>query len=76
MAKVTDTTEHESFCKKDGWVLCAGKKHKKYRKEMPDGRIKQTSISHGYKEYSKMLFGKILKEQLQVTEDYYFESVK
>lgn len=76
MGIITDTNEHERFCKKDGWELVPNaRRHKKYRKKLSDGTVLQTSISHGYKEYSRKLSDGILKEQLRVTEDYYLKMI-
>jgi predicted RNA binding protein YcfA (HicA-like mRNA interferase family) len=63
--------EHERFCKRDGWerVWKKGKHHKYYRKVMPDGTVKETRISHGNKEYSPGMWRRILKKQLQVTQE-------
>ncbi|HEY0828843.1 MAG TPA: type II toxin-antitoxin system HicA family toxin [Bacilli bacterium] len=66
----------KSFCERDGWeMIKKGSDHWRYRKVMPDGSVKYTRVSHGTGEIGKELFARILKEQLQVTKEY-FNSVK
>lgn len=59
------------FCDRDGWELYKTTDHFYYRKLMPDGTIKRTKVSNASGEIKKHLWQEILKEQLQVTQEYF-----
>jgi hypothetical protein len=59
------------FCLNDGWVLYKQTDHYYFRKVMENGVIKRTKVSMGSKEIKRYLWQKILKQQLQVTEEYF-----
>lgn len=62
-------SELKRFCEKDGWELYKSTDHYFYRKFMPDGSVKRTKVSRGTGEIKKHLWQKILKKQLQVTQE-------
>lgn len=61
------------FCEHDEWDLYKQTDHYFYRKMMDDGTLKQTKVSMGTGEIEKGLFKRILKQQLQVTLEYFNE---
>lgn len=66
---MSNTRDHRRFCENDGWELFKSTDHDFYRKRLEDGSYKITKISRGYQDYSKGLFARILKDQLQVSRD-------
>ncbi|MCD2338363.1 type II toxin-antitoxin system HicA family toxin [Bacillus cereus] len=63
--------ELKRFCEKDGWECYKDTDHYFYRKIMPDGTIKRTKFSKGTVEIKHHLWRKILKQQLQVSLEYF-----
>ena len=63
--------ELKRFCERDGWECYKSTDHDFYRKIMPDGTIKRTKVSRGSGEIHLNMWKEILKNQLQVTEEYF-----
>ncbi len=61
------------FCERDGWELYKDTDHYFYRKRTATGELKLTKVSKGTGEIGKALFRRILKEQLQVSLEYFYE---
>jgi hypothetical protein len=59
------------FCEHDGWELYKDTDHYYYRKWTNNGALKLTKVSKGTGEIGKSLFRRILKDQLQVTLEYF-----
>jgi CRISPR/Cas system-associated protein Cas7 (RAMP superfamily) len=59
------------FCDRDGWELYKQTDHYYYRKVMPDGTLKVTRVSMGTGEISRNLWRTILKQQIQVSKEYF-----
>ncbi|MDN5797675.1 MAG: cytotoxic translational repressor of toxin-antitoxin stability system [Intrasporangium sp.] len=76
-------SDHETFCTTEGWVereRANGKRgshHINYELPLPDGRILYTRISHPIDrtDYGPSIFGHILRDQLQVTAEEFWECV-
>lgn len=74
--------EHRRFCEVDGWEDKDAKSkkpkgdHHRYVKVLPDGTPLYTRVSHGTGEYrSPSFWSSILRDQLQVTQDQFWEAV-
>ncbi|HDR4440938.1 hypothetical protein BK720_06745 [Bacillus thuringiensis serovar brasilensis] len=67
--------ELKRFCEKDGWECYKDTDHYFYRKIMPDGTIKRTKVSKGTGEIKHHLWRKILKQQLQVSLEYFNDHI-
>lgn len=64
--------ELERFCRRDGWEEYKQKTHHIYfRKRTNDGNWKRTKVSRGTGEIPKHQWREILKNQLQVTLEYF-----
>lgn len=63
--------ELKRFCENDGWELYKTTDHYFYRKIDENGNIKRTKVSMGSGEIPEKLFKEILKNQLQVTKEYF-----
>lgn len=63
--------ELKRFCESDGWELYKDTDHYFYRKTDGEGNIRKTKVSKGSGEIPKQLWQSILKNQLQVTKDYF-----
>lgn len=63
--------ELRRFCENDGWTLEKATDHDYYQKSMEDGTIKRTKVSRGTGEIYGNLWQRILKKQLQVTQEYF-----
>ncbi|OXT08493.1 hypothetical protein CE561_04975 [Thermoanaerobacterium thermosaccharolyticum] len=63
--------ELKRFLERDGWELYKQTDHYFYIKRDNDGSIRRTKVSMGSGEIKKHLWQKILKKQLQVTEEYF-----
>ena len=59
------------FCERDGWELYKNTDHYYYRKLNDCGNERTTKVSRGTGEIDKNLWNKILKQQLQVTKEYF-----
>ncbi len=75
--------DHRRFCEVDGWQDkdARSKKtkgdHHRYVKVLPDGKPLFTRVSHGSGQYrSPSFWGMILREQLGVTEDQFWDAVE
>lgn len=76
--------DHEAFCAIEGWRRVrdargrAGTHHVTYELDLPDGRILRTRISHpaDRSDYGTSLWHHILRDQLQVTEDEFWVTVR
>ncbi|MDQ6795362.1 MAG: cytotoxic translational repressor of toxin-antitoxin stability system [Chloroflexota bacterium] len=75
----------KTFVEHDGWTqepnLARGRArtgdHWRYRKDLPDGTILRTKVSHGVRdEIGIDLFKHILRDQLRVTEDQFWDVVR
>ena len=75
--------DHEKFCQAEGWTTvrnARGKKtshHVTYELALPDGRILRTRVSHPMDrtDYGPSIWSHILREQLMVTEDEFWDCV-
>ncbi|MBE5858318.1 MAG: type II toxin-antitoxin system HicA family toxin [Lachnospiraceae bacterium] len=63
--------ELKRFCDRDGWELYKDTDHYFYRKIDADGSIRRTKVSKGSGEIHSGMWKMILKNQLQVTQDYF-----
>ena len=76
-------SDHETFCTTEGWIerkRANGKRgshHVNYELPLPDGRILYTRISHpvGRTDYGPSIFRHILRDQLQVSADEFWDCV-
>lgn len=76
--------EHEQFCRVEQWQVVrdarsrSGTHHVTYRLALPDGRVLRTRISHPVDrtDYGPAIWGHILRDQLQVTEDVFWTCVR
>ena len=59
------------FCQRDGWELIKDTDHYYYSKDSENGKPKTTRVSKGTGEIPKSLWQKILKQQLQVSKEYF-----
>jgi len=59
------------FCERDGWELYKNTDHYYYSKKDENGKIKRTRVSRGTGEIGKRTWNTILKQQLQVTKEYF-----
>ncbi len=75
--------DHERFCKVEGWTSvrnARGKKtnhHATYELALPDGSILRTRVSHPVdrSDYGPELWSHILRDQLRVSEDEFWDCV-
>lgn len=67
--------ELRRFCERDEWELYKTTDHFYYRKYMEDGTIKRTRASNGSKEIPSHLWHRILKQQLQVSQEYFNQMI-
>ncbi len=66
----------KKFCDKDGWVLIRNTDHWHYEKVLSNGDVLKTRVSHAvHKEIPKHLWKKILKKQLRITEEEFWEKL-
>ena len=63
------------FCEADGWECYKNTDHYYFRKRMEDGTIKRTKVSRGSGVIHSHLWKEILKNQLQVSEDYFNKTI-
>ena len=68
--------ELRRFCDRDGWECFRETDHYFFRKLMPDGTLKRTKVSKGSGEIGPDLWQRILKQQLQVTQEYFNSKLK
>lgn len=75
----------KAFVEHDGWTeepnLSRGRPrtgdHSRYRKDLPDGTILRTKVSHSLRDEIGMdLFKHIVRDQLRVTEDRFWDVVR
>jgi len=59
------------FCERDGWELYKDTNHYFYTKINDAGKARFTKVSKGTGEIDKNLWNRILKQQLQVTKEYF-----
>lgn len=75
--------DHQKFCEREGWTKVrtargkTGTHHITYELTLPDGRALRTRISHppDRSTYGDALWGHILRDQLDVTEDVFWNCV-
>jgi hypothetical protein len=80
---VATRTDHEIFCKTEGWTerkRATGKRgthHVTYESPLPEGRILYTRISHPVDrtDYGPNLWSHILRDQLEVTAEEFWNCV-
>lgn len=76
--------DHEQFCRVEQWRVVrdargrSGSHHVTYRLVLPDGRVLRTRTSHlvDRTDYGPAIWGHILRDQLQVTEDVFWTCVR
>jgi hypothetical protein len=81
---VATRDDHQRFCAVEGWVQVRNARgkpvrhHETYELSLFDGRILRTRISRPVNRttYGPAMFGHILNEQLQVTEDEFWLCVR
>lgn len=65
------------FCKKEGYVLKSKNgKHFKYIKDTEDGRLRVDASKSPNKDIPPTVFNHILKNQICVSEEYFWSVVK
>lgn len=68
---MSNSKNHKRFCEKDGWELYKQTDHYFYRKLKEDGTYKFTKVSMGTIHYSKGMWRRILKQQLECDQEYF-----
>lgn len=76
--------DHQKFCELEGWKRVrtargrTGTHHLTYELVLPDGRILRTRISHppDRSTYGPGIWSHILRDQLDVTEDVFWDCVR
>lgn len=63
--------ELKRFCENDGWELYKDTDHYYYRKIDGNGSLRCTKVSKGSGEIHSHMWQSILKNQLQVTKEYF-----
>lgn len=66
-------SELKRFC--DGWVLYKSTDHDFYEKYDTDGSVRRTKVSRGSGQINGGLWQRILKKQLQVSQEYFNEKI-
>lgn len=61
--------ELRRYCEADGWELYKETDHYFYRKKLPNGDLLLTKVSNGTGEINGNLWKRILKKQLQTTQE-------
>jgi hypothetical protein len=67
--------ELKRFCDNDGWTLYKDTDHYYYKKIIEDGDVKRVKVSKGSGKIHTKLWKEILKNQLQVTKEYFNEKI-
>ena len=57
------------YCEGDGWELYKNTDHYYYREIGPDGKLYRTKVSRGSGEIPAGLWKRILKQQLEITQE-------
>ena len=71
-----------AFCRVDGWTCTADQpgrrvsKHETWTRRMPSGPPLRTAISKGRGQYGPQVFARMLKHQLRVTEEQFWQAVR
>ena len=76
--------DHQKFCEREGWTRVrtargkTGTHNITFELTLPDGRVLRTRISHppDRSTYGRALWGHILRDQLDVTEDVFWACVR
>jgi len=76
--------DHQKFCEGEGWTRVrtargkTGTHHLTFELTLPDGRVLRTRISHppDRSTYGRAMWGHILRDQLDVTEDVFWACVR
>jgi hypothetical protein len=74
--------ELRAFCRADGWQRKADapgqvvRKHEVWTKQLSDGRVLRVVVSKGSGEYSPPLAARILKHELEVTQEQFRRAVR
>lgn len=64
------------YCEKNGWVLVRSSDHWYYEKVLADGTVLRAKVSRAvHKEIPKLLWQRMLKKQLKITEKEFWESL-
>lgn len=82
-ARTGTREEHDDFCNNEGWELVRGARgkpvqhHRTYKLKLPDGRVLRTGISQPVdtSQYARSMWTRILRDQLAVTEDEFWQCV-
>ena len=67
--------ELKRYCENDGWELYKDTDHYFYRKVLPNGDILRTKVSKGTGEINGNLWRRILKKQLQTTQEHFNKNI-
>lgn len=60
------------YCDNNGWAMVRNTDHWYYEKVLANGIVLRTRVSHAiHKEIPKGIWEKILKKQLQISEDFW-----
>jgi hypothetical protein len=65
----------EKFCSVDNWERYGGDDHIRFRKRLDDGRVLRTKLSHGGDRDDIGLLTRIVRHQLEVTEEEFWDAV-
>ena len=79
-----DRESHDAFCRTEGWTLVRGatgkpvSHHRTYEITLWDGRVLRTRISRpiNTSEYGPHMWSHILKQQLEVTQEEFWNCVR
>lgn len=80
--KPVSTADLHEFCRIDGWYdadVAAGRStgdHVRYRRVLGNGEVLRTKVSHGSHEIGGDLLRHVLREQLRVTEEQFWETLR
>lgn len=83
MSRPGTRRDHDRFCRREGWSEVRDARggavghHTTYELSVPDGRVPRTRVSRSanHQTYGPSLWRTILREQLEVTEDGFWECV-
>lgn len=67
--------ELKRFCERDGWELYKETDHYYFRKRDGEGNLRITKVSKGTGEIHKNLWNIILKQQLQISKEYFHSKI-
>jgi len=65
------------YCERGRWTLIRSTGHWFFEKVLPDGRVLRTNVSRGlHREIPRHLWQRILKHQVQSTEEEFWKKVR